>query len=315
MPKTNVGSVRLCWESFGAGEPLVLVMGIGAQMVMWDDDLCQALVERGFRVIRFDNRDVGASTWLRHLGMPDVRRDIVRWTLGQPIEPFYTITDMADDLAGLLDALELPAAHVVGASMGGMIAQRFALQHPHRTLSLTSIMSHPGDRWSSLPRPRALRALLSRPTPRTVRESEESMVEFFRQVGSRGLPTDEASMRHKGRLQFSRGLCPDGAARQMSAILAEPDRRPRLRGLRVPTLVVHGSEDRLVRPIGGRETARVIPGARYLEIAGMGHDLPRAMWGTLIEGLTELRRRVDVTKTRRVDGDRTRGSTPKNAAG
>lgn len=291
MPKTDVGKVRLCWESFGEGEPLILVMGIGAQMVMWDDELCRALAQQGFRVIRFDNRDVGESTWLRHLGMPDVRRDILRWTLGQPILPLYTIGDMADDVAGLLDALGLRAAHVVGASMGGMIAQRFALQHPHRTLSLTSIMSHPGDRWSSIPRPRALRALLSRP-PRTVWDAEESMVAFFREVGSPGLPTDESVMRHKGRLQFQRGLCPDGAARQMSAILAEPDRRPRLRGLRVPTLVMHGAQDRLVRPVGGRETARVIPGARYVEIPGMGHDLPRAMWPTLFEGLADLRTRV-----------------------
>jgi pimeloyl-ACP methyl ester carboxylesterase len=179
MPRVRVGELELHYESMGSGEPLLLIMGIGAQLVLWPDDFCRALVERGFRVIRFDNRDVGQSTRLDHLGVPPVREQLLRWSLGLPVDPPYSLDAMADDAAGLLRALELPRAHVVGASMGGMIAQLLAIRHPQRVASLTSIMSHPGDRLSKLPRPRAMQAFF-RPTPRTPEQAEESMLRFYR---------------------------------------------------------------------------------------------------------------------------------------
>lgn len=291
MPRVRVGEVELCYESMGEGTPLLLVMGIGVQLVFWPEDLCRALVERGFRVIRFDNRDVGQSSRMDHLGVPDVRRQLLRWGVGLPVRAPYRLDAMADDAAGLLTALGVERAHVMGLSMGGMIAQLLAIRHPRRVASLTSIMSHPGDRWSGLPRPHALRALL-RPPPRTREATQDSWVEFFRVVGSPGFPFDEAGIRERAGLHFDRGASPRGVARQFTAILAAGDRRPALRELELPALVVHGTADPLVQLRGGERTAKALRRAELLRIEGMGHDLPRAMWPRLIEALERVTARA-----------------------
>ncbi|MCA9705056.1 MAG: alpha/beta hydrolase [Myxococcales bacterium] len=284
MPRARVGELELCYESMGQGAPLLLVMGLGAQLVQWPDALCHQLVERGFRVIRFDNRDVGRSSRLDHLGTPRVRPLLVRWGLGRRVVAPYSLDDMADDAAGLLRALGVPRAHVLGVSMGGMIAQLLALRHPGRVASLTSVMSHPGDRRSSIPRPRALRALLQ-PPPRTRAAAEAMMVRFYQEVGGKGFPFDEAGIRERAGLHFDRGSSPRGVARQIAAILAAPDRRPALRSLQLPSLVIHGLDDPLVRPAGGVRTAKALPGSTLLRIPGMGHDLPRGAWPRIIEAL------------------------------
>ncbi len=299
MPLARVGDIELCYEVMGAlgGEapgtaaaaraPLLLVMGLGAQLVFWPDALCQSLVDRGHTVIRFDNRDVGQSSRMDHLGVPRIRGELLRWSVGLPVRPPYRLEAMADDAAGLLDVLGVGRAHVVGASMGGMIAQLLAIRHPRRVASLTSIMSHPGDRWSGLPRPRALRALLQ-PPARTRAAAQDAWVRFFRVVGSPGF--DEAEVRERAGLQFDRGASPAGVVRQMTAILAAGDRRAALRSLQIPSLVIHGVEDPLVQLRGGERTAKALPGAELLRIAGMGHDLPREAWPRMLEAIERVTR-------------------------
>jgi pimeloyl-ACP methyl ester carboxylesterase len=293
MPRARVGSIELCWESIGEGDPLLLVMGIGAQLVHWPDGFCAALADRGFRVIRFDNRDVGESTRFDHLRVPALRPTIARWLLGLPIEAPYGLHDMADDTARLLDALDVPTAHVVGASMGGMIAQLLAIRHPRRVRSLTSIMSHPGDRLSAIPRPRALKALLG-PLPRTREQAQDAQVQFFRIVGSTAFDLDEADARERAGRHFDRGQSPAGFARQMLAILAASDRRPALRQLDVPAAVVHGSVDPLIVPRGGYQTAKALRNAEYVPIVGMGHDLPRGAWPFIVDAIDRAARRSRV---------------------
>ncbi|MCH9682251.1 MAG: alpha/beta fold hydrolase [Deltaproteobacteria bacterium] len=287
MPQAQVGELELCYRSEGHGRPLLLVMGLGAQLVFWPDALCRSMVERGYQVVRFDNRDAGESSRLDHLPVPDVRRQILRWTLGRSVRAPYGLDAMADDAVGLLDALALPAAHVVGVSMGGMIAQLMALRHPSRVLSLTSVMSHPGDRLSMVPRPRALRALF-RPVARTRVAAQDAWVQFFRTVGSTGFPFDEAELRHRAGLHFDRGTSPRGFVRHMVAVLAARDRRPQLRALDIPALVVHGDADPLVPPRGGVQTARALPHAELIRIAGMGHDLPRGAWTQILDALDRV---------------------------
>lgn len=275
----------------GEGEPLVLVMGVGAQLVLWDERFCDALAGRGFRVVRFDNRDCGLSTHLSAAGVPDVRRLMARWFLGLPVTAPYTIADMADDLAGLLDALALPSAHVVGLSMGGMIAQSLAIRHPGRVRSLTSIMSGPGDRLTSIGTPRAVAALL-RPPARDRDEAARRTVEIFRVIGSPGYPLDEGRLADVGARSFDRSSDPAGMARQMAAMFASGSRRAALQAVRAPSLVIHGAADPLLRPAAGRATARAIPGARLLIIPGMGHDLPRPAWPQIIDAIAEVAARA-----------------------
>lgn len=289
MPRVRVGEIELCYESMGEGTPLLLIMGIGVQLVFWPEDLCRALVDRGFRVIRLDNRDVGQSSRMDHLGVPNIRSELLRWAVGLPVRAPYRLDAMADDAAGLLDVLGVPRVHVMGASMGGMIAQLLAIRHPTRVASLTSIMSHPGDRWSGLPRPRALQALL-RPPPRTREATQSSWVEFFRVVGSPGFPFDEAGIRERAGIHFDRGASPRGVARQLTAILAAGDRRPALLELEIPALVVHGTHDPLVQLRGGERTAKALRRAELLRIKGMGHDLPRPMWPQLLDALERTTR-------------------------
>jgi pimeloyl-ACP methyl ester carboxylesterase len=294
MPQITANGIQLEYDERGAGEPLLLIMGLGAQMVLWDERFLDLLAAEGFRVIRFDNRDVGLSAKIERSGIPNVRRSIVRSVLGLDVEAPYTLSDMADDAVGVLDALGIERAHVMGVSMGGMIAQTVAILHPSRISSLTSIMSHTGDRLSGTGRPHAIRALLQKP-PRSRDEAIERHVALFRVIGSRGLGADEARLRERAALAYDRCFYPPGIARQISAILASPSRTHALRFVRKPALVVHGTRDPLIRPAGGRATARAIPGAELLMIDGMGHDLPPGAWPSVTRG---LRRIADRARTR-----------------
>jgi pimeloyl-ACP methyl ester carboxylesterase len=257
-------------------------MGIGAQMVLWPEEFCDLLAARGFRVIRFDNRDVGRSSKLDHLGVPKLGRTMLRSLFGLPVRAPYSLEDMAHDVCGLLDELGIASAHVVGASMGGMIAQTMAIIRPDRMRSLVSIMSTTGRRGYMISEPRALRALLGA-APKTRDEAIERHLALFRVVGSTGFERDEKATAAIAALSWDRGHHPPGFMRQLAAIGATGDRTPRLRFVRMPTLVVHGSVDPLIRPLGGRMTAEAIPGARLHMIDGMGHDLPRGAWPTLVD--------------------------------
>jgi pimeloyl-ACP methyl ester carboxylesterase len=279
-----IGDVELCYETFGdPGDPaMLLVMGLATQMVAWHDDFCADLAGRGFHVIRFDNRDIGRSTKLSHIPPPTtwqiVRRD--------PHAAGYTLDDMADDAVGLLDHLGIERAHVVGASMGGMIAQTIAIRHPDRVLSLVSIMSNTGARWTGNPALRTLPIFLRR-APRDAEAFAAHTVKLFEAIGSPGYPPDPEELRDRALLSHSRGIDPAGSGRQLAAILAAPDRTKELGKVRVPTLVIHGAQDRMVTPSGGRATAKAVPGARLMLVDGMGHDLPRALWPRILDAIEE----------------------------
>jgi pimeloyl-ACP methyl ester carboxylesterase len=294
VPSLSVGEVELAYEQEGAGEPLILIMGIGAQMVMWDARLRAQLAARGFHVIRFDHRDTGASTRLDHLPVPRPLETTVRALVNLPrllpVAAPYTLSDMARDVRGLCDGLGIDRAHVLGVSMGGMIAQHLAIEHPDRVKSVTSVMSTTGYRFY-LPRPRAFRALLQ-PVGKTVDEVEERFLMMWRVIGSPGFPMDEARLRRVAREAFERGMSPRGFLRQLAAIMASGDRTRRLGEVRAPALVVHGREDPLIPVRAGRATARAIPGARYLEIPGMGHDLPAAVFPQLVDEVAALAERA-----------------------
>ena len=286
MPRARANGIELEYELFGSegGRPLVLIMGLGAQMILWDEEFCAALAARGHRVIRFDNRDVGLSTKIDGWRALDLAAAMAAAALGRPVAAPYTLSDMAADAAGLLDALGIAAAHVVGASLGGMIAQTLAIEHPARVRSLTSIMSTTGDRELPPARPEAAAALLE-PPPRDREGAMARAVKVFRTIGSPGFPFDEARVRERAGRSYDRCFPPAGVARQMLAILAAGSRAPALRRVRVPTLVIHGTEDPLVPVAHGIETAALVPGAELLVIEGMGHDLPRAVWPRVIDAI------------------------------
>ncbi len=278
MPSASANGITIEYESFGdpASPPVLLIMGLAAQLTRWDTAFCEALADEGFFVIRFDNRDVGLSTWLDDMA---------------PAPPPYSLSDMADDAAGLLDALGLRAAHIVGASMGGMIAQTFAISHPERTLTLVSIMSTTGDRSVGQPTPDALNALMaSRPTTRE--EAIELGVRVSAVIGSPGYPQDEQRERDQIAAAFDRAFHPAGFARHLAAINSQPDRTEALGGIRMPTLVIHGEADPLVTPTGGKATADAIPDARLMLVPGMGHNLPPELFGELVDNMAEHFRNI-----------------------
>src|SRR3954447_10002881 len=279
-----IGELELCYETFGerSDPALVLIMGLGTQMIAWREDFCEQLAARGFFVVRFDNRDVGRSTTLGHLPVP-TRMQLLR---RDKSAASYTLEDMALDAVGLLDHLEIERAHVVGASMGAMIAQTVAAKHPDRVLSLVSIMGSTGSRWSGQPRLRTAQVLLS-VAPADRDAFIEHMMKTFTIIGSPGFERDEAELRQFAQRTFDRGRNPAAGARQLAAILALGDRTPALRQITAPTLVIHGSDDTLVRPSGGRATAKAIAGSTLVEIPGMGHDLPREAWPQIIDAIAE----------------------------
>jgi pimeloyl-ACP methyl ester carboxylesterase len=277
-----VGNLTLCYETFGSpeAEPLLLVMGLSSQMLLWDDQFCERLAEHGFWVIRFDNRDVGRSTILREAGVPKQWQLMVR----DPRAAAYSLDEMAVDAVGLLEHLDIDSAHVVGASMGGMIAQLMAIDHAERVRSLVSIMSTTGNRSVGRPHPRIAVRLL-RKTRRDRAGYIEDHIETYRQIGSRAFDFEEGHKRERAGRCFERGIHPAGGARQLAAVLTAPDRTSRLRQTRVPTTVIHGDADPLVHVSGGQATAAAIPGARLLVLSGMGHDLPRELWPQIIDAI------------------------------
>jgi pimeloyl-ACP methyl ester carboxylesterase len=285
----RVGDIDLCYETFGdrADPAMLLIMGLGTQMLGWDTEFCEQLAGRGFFVIRYDNRDIGHSTILDDFPAP---------TLGQLVRrdqraAAYTLADLAGDAVALLDHLGIERAHLVGASMGGMIAQTIAARRPERVHSLVSIMSNTGSRWSGQPAPSTLRLFL-RPVARERDEYVEQTAELFEHIGSRGFDKDDGAFREMLGAMHDRGHNPGSASRQLAAILTAGDRTAELRHITAPTLVIHGTADKLIRPSGGRATARAIPGARLLTIEGMGHDLPRGAWPQILDAIAENAARV-----------------------
>lgn len=270
MPRAKANGIELEYDTFGdpSGAPLLLIAGLGMQMVGWDEEFCELLAGRGFHVIRFDNRDAGLSTW------PDAT---------------YTLEDMARDAVGLLDALGVQQAHVVGASMGGFIAQVVALDHPERVLTLTSMISGPNGEDQVQPTPEAM-ALLFSPRPPTREEQVLLGLRSKKALLGPDDPFDETYERTRIERAIDRAYNPPGFLRQFQAIAAAPGRLERLRSLRVPALVVHGDADILVPVENGRNVAAVIPGARLVEIEGMGHDVPRRVWERVADEIAALAR-------------------------
>jgi len=292
MARIRVGEIEIEHEVSGEGPPVLLIMGIGAQLVLWPDGFINELAARGYTVIRFDNRDVGLSTKLDHLGVPEIFPRMGRMLAGLPVDAPYDLSDMASDAAGLIEALGFDTAHVVGASMGGMVAQHLALEHPHRVRTLTSIMSTPGGRRNTIPKPSAFAKLFQK-RARSRDEAIDNQLTFFRAVGGSGFTIDEAAIRERAGRSWDRSYHPQGFTRQMAAILASGDRRKKLRRLRTDTLVIHGSEDPLVLPHAGRATARAIPGAELRMIEGMGHHMPAGTWGLMADDIHRLAKRHD----------------------
>jgi pimeloyl-ACP methyl ester carboxylesterase len=281
--------IELAYQEAGDpdAEPLLLIMGLGTQMLGWDDELCGQLADRGFRVVRFDNRDIGHSTMLDDAGLPG-RADLF---LGRRDTAAYLLTDMAADAAGLMDHLGIESAHVVGASMGGMIAQTLAIEHPARVRSLVSIMSTTGSRRVGTPTLKAFGLMLAK-APRSREAYAERIVKTFQVVGSPAYDTDQARLHELAGRMYDRSHNPRGILRQMHAITASGDRTAALRKLSLPATVIHGTSDPLVRPSGGRATARAIPGARLRIVEGMGHDLPRELWPLFIGEIADTAARA-----------------------
>ncbi len=286
--------ITLCYERFGdpADPPILLIMGLGTQMIAWHEDFCEELAERGFHVIRFDNRDVGRST---HLDTPPP-------TLGQLVSrrfrpEQYTLSDMAEDAAGLIEKLDLGPVHVVGVSLGGMIGQLLAAEHPELVRSLTSMLSSTGSRLHGQPHYSVLKYLL-RPPPRDREGYIERSAEVFGLIGSTGFDRDEAYIRERAGRSYDRGFSVSGGGRQLGAALATGNRTNLLRRIKAPTLVIHGTEDKMIRPSGGRATAKAIPGARLMMIEGMGHDLPRGAWPRIVDAIAIHARAADGERER-----------------
>jgi pimeloyl-ACP methyl ester carboxylesterase len=284
----HANGIDICYEIFGDAdaEPMLLIMGLGAQMIHWDDDFCRQLAGRGFRVIRFDNRDIGQSGKLtggKRLSPIELLK--LRF-LKIPVAAPYKLSDMAQDVVGLMDVLKIKSAHLVGASMGGMIAQEIAITFPERVRSLTSIMSTTGNPKVPPPTREAAAMLMAPP----VTTKDEYLVRFAQtwkilRVGS--FPEDEALDRSRAERTFARGLNPAGVGRQLRAILASGSRKQRLASVKAPTLVIHGTVDPLVRPEAGKDTASSISGAKLLMIEGMGHALPIPMWPQIIDAIDQ----------------------------
>jgi pimeloyl-ACP methyl ester carboxylesterase len=284
----RANGIDICYEIFGDAdaEPMLLIMGLGAQMVMWDDAFCEQLAARGFRVIRFDNRDIGQSTKLsggkRLTALELLKLRILKIPVAAP----YKLRDMAEDTIALMDALHIRSAHLVGASMGGMIAQEIAITFPERVRSLTSIMSTTGN--PKVPPPtKEASAMLMAPPPQTRDEYLSRFAQTWKVLRVSSFPEDEALDRGRAERNYARGLNPAGVGRQLRAILASGSRKERLRNVKAPTLVIHGTVDPLVHPMGGYDTAASVPGAKLLMVEGMGHALPVPMWPQIIEAIDQ----------------------------
>ena len=281
-----VDGIEIVYDTFGepSAPPMLLVAGLGMQMIDWDEEFCRQLAAKGYWVIRFDNRDVGLSTQLNEAGVPDILALMQAQMQGEAVEAPYLLRDMADDAAGLLHAIHAEHAHVVGVSMGGMIAQEMAIRHAECVRTMTSIMSTAGE-LQPPPKPEAL-AILLQPPPAGRTDYIEFSVTASQVLGGE-LPLDEAWVRENAGRVFDRGLSPAGTARQMAAIVASGSRKEALKSVAVPALVIHGDADPLLAVEGGIETANAIPGAKLLIIRGMGHGLPSAVWSQVIDAIAD----------------------------
>lgn len=273
--------VELCYQTFGEpdADPLLLVMGLGGPMNWWDDELCEQLAREGFHVVRYDNRDTGRSSRIKaRVG----RAQLVQAFLGRPVRAPYTVSDMAGDAVGLMDHLGWDAAHVVGVSMGGMIVQTLAVEHPDRVRSMTSVMSTLGRRTVGWQHPSLLPMLLA-PRGSGKEAYAATSAKMWNVIGSPEFPVSEEKLRERADETFDRGVSTSGVMRQMLAIVSQPDRSKALKDLTMPVAVLHGSADKMVHVSGGRATARAVPGAELLVVEGMGHDLPPQLFDTLVE--------------------------------
>lgn len=291
MPIASSNGIEIAYETFGdpAHPTILLIMGLGAQRVMWEDGICALLVARGHHVIRFDNRDVGESTWIDTPGL-DVGATVMNVLMGDSSEVPYLLSDMARDAVGLLDALDIDSAHIVGASMGGMIAQTLAIEHPGRVRSLTSIMSNTGEPGFGEPSPELATVLLAdRPTDREA--AIESGVEVMRAIGTKE-HFDEQRARALTELSYDRGNNPIGVGRQLLATLASGSRAEGLALLDLPALVIHGRQDQLVNFTGGQRTAELIAGADFLAIDDMAHDMPQVHWTRAVDAVAAITSRA-----------------------
>lgn len=288
MPRARCNGIEIEYETRGAagGYPLLLVRGLGTQLIQWDERFCSRLVETGHHVVLFDNRDVGLSTHFHAAGTPDLAKILAARTSGSVPDVAYSLDEMAGDLVGVMDALGIDSAHVAGMSMGGMIAQQAAILFPRRLRSLTSIMSTTGEPGLPGPTPEAGLAL-STPPPRDRAAYIDYSARTQRSFSGRGFAFDEAGWRVLAGRVFDRCFDPAGIARQMAAVVASGSRREALAGVTTPTLVLHGSDDPLIPPAGGEATARAIPGARFHRIEGMGHDLPEGAWPEIVSRITD----------------------------
>lgn len=291
----NVGpsKIQVAYESFGETDkpPVLLIMGLGVQMLNWHEGFCDELVARDLQPIRFDNRDAGLSTHFHNAPVPDFRAALA----GDISSAAYNLSDMAADTVGLLDLLGLKSAHLVGASMGGFIAQTMAIEYPNRVRSLTSIMSTTGDLSVGQPSPEAMR-MFAIPPPNTREEAMEHAVTVLRTVGSPGFALDEDEVRERAGMAYDRAYDKLGIARQAVAVIASGDRTAKLQSLKVPTLVIHGDSDRLCDVSGGRATAEAIKDAELVIIEGMGHNLPRALWPRIASLIADLVKRVEADR-------------------
>ena len=288
MAAITANGIKIEYETHGdpAKPPLLLIMGLGAQLTLWPIELVEALVARGYYVIRHDNRDIGLSSKFTGAGVPDMASVVMALMAGKNPAVPYTLSDMAGDAVAVLDAAGVARAHIVGASMGGMIAQLVAVEHPDRVLSLTSIMSSTGNPMLPPAKPEAMAALTAPMAPDAdLMAILERGAMVSKAIGSPGYPADPERLRANVERDYNRSFHPTGAMRQMAAIVADGDRRARLKAVTAPTLVIHGADDPLVPVEGGRDTAAAISGAAILEVPGMGHDLPLALVDTIADAI------------------------------
>jgi pimeloyl-ACP methyl ester carboxylesterase len=299
MPQIRANGLDIEYETFGrASDPAVLlIMGFAAHLTLWPQAMCEGLAREGFYVIRFDNRDIGKSSHLSHLGAPNVPEAMMKMMSGQPVAAPYKLEDMADDAAGLLDALHIAKAHIVGASMGGMIAQIFAARHPKHTLSLTSIMSTTGRRDLPPSRPEAMAALTTPPASDSREDRIAAGIRIARALGSPGYPASEDEIRqHVEEVADRAPYDPDGVARQLVAVVAAQPRNDILKTVKAPSQVIHGAEDPILTVEGGKDTADSIPGAKLHIIPGMAHDIPTALIPTYIQLIGDFAKGVEKAK-------------------
>lgn len=287
MSRVTANDIQIEYETIGnpSDRPLLLIIGIGLQMIHWDKDLCEDIAKRGHYVIRFDNRDVGLSTKFDDTGVPNVTEIFEKLMQGEKVKPPYTIDDMADDAIGLLDALGIQKAHICGMSMGGMIAQSIVIRHPSRVLSLISIYSTTGNPDIPQAKPEVM-GMLTAPPPNEREAYIESRLGIMKTIAGPGFPLDEKWARKITAESYDRCFYPQGIVRQFVAILMQPNRVPALASVEVPTLVVHGTDDPLVPLEGGMDTAKAIPGAQLMLIDGMGHNMPHGgAWHRIVDAI------------------------------